>query len=143
MKELYILLSPNKEHKKVFHNVLVMRFWNGKSFKDYLVRATLPILNQSGRCELCWRITCFVCDSISTATTFARKVCQEIFKTQSGPLVCGSEIVLYLLKWKVCDGVPYVRKAKMEIYYRFNNYKSKHRAFKNGNSLLSQWLQQQ
>ena len=44
MKELYILLTPNKEHKKVFPNVLVIRFRNGKSFKDCLVRATLPIL---------------------------------------------------------------------------------------------------
>ena len=45
MKELYILLTPNKEHKKVFPNVLVIRIRNGKSFKDCLVRATLPILN--------------------------------------------------------------------------------------------------
>ena len=35
------LLTPNKEHKKVFPNVWVIGFRNGKSLKDFLVRATL------------------------------------------------------------------------------------------------------
>ena len=47
MKELHILLTPNKEHKKVFSNVLVIGFRNGKSLKDVLVRATLPKVSQS------------------------------------------------------------------------------------------------
>ena len=42
MEELYISLTPNKEHKKVFPNVLVIGFRNGKSLKDFLVRETLP-----------------------------------------------------------------------------------------------------
>ena len=41
MKKLYILLTPNKEHKKVFPDMLVVGFWNGKSLKDYLVGAKL------------------------------------------------------------------------------------------------------
>ena len=53
MKELHILLTPNKEHKKVFTNVLVIGFRNGKSLKDNLVRAILSILNERGRCDLC------------------------------------------------------------------------------------------
>ena len=40
IEELHILLTPNKEHKKVFPNVPVIQFWNGKSLKNYLVRAT-------------------------------------------------------------------------------------------------------
>ena len=39
MEELHILLTPNKEHKKVFPNVPFRRFRNGKSLKDFLVRA--------------------------------------------------------------------------------------------------------
>ena len=31
MEELHILLTPNKEHKKVFPDVPVVGFWNGKS----------------------------------------------------------------------------------------------------------------
>ena len=53
MEELHTLLTPNKEHKKVFPNVLVIGFQNGKSLKDFLVRATLPKLSGSGRCEPC------------------------------------------------------------------------------------------
>ena len=35
MEELHIL-TPNKEHKKVFPYVLVAGFQNGKRLKDYL-----------------------------------------------------------------------------------------------------------
>ena len=37
MEELHILLTPNKKHKKVFPNVPVIGFRNGKSLKDFLV----------------------------------------------------------------------------------------------------------
>ena len=50
---LCILLTYNKEHKKVFPNVLVIGFRNGKSLKDYLLRAMLPNLNKSRRYEPC------------------------------------------------------------------------------------------
>ena len=46
-----LLLAPHKEDKKVFANVPVVVFRNAKSLKDYLVRATLPKTNQTGRCE--------------------------------------------------------------------------------------------
>ena len=115
MKGLHILLTPNKENKKAVPNVSVIGFWNGKSFKDFLVRATLPKLNRSGRCEPYGNKTCLVCDSISTATTFTTEACQETFKIQSGPLTCVSEKVPYLLKCKVCGEVPYVGKAKTKF----------------------------
>ena len=51
MEELHILLTSNKEHKKLFPDVLVVGFRNGKSLKDYLVRAELPKLDESRRCE--------------------------------------------------------------------------------------------
>ena len=52
IQELHIS-TPNKEHKKVFPDVPVVGFRNGKSLKDYLVRAKLPKLDESGRCEPC------------------------------------------------------------------------------------------
>ena len=78
----------------------VIGFWNGKSLKNFLVRATLPKFNESGRCEPCGEKFCLVCDSISTATTFTIETCQETFKVQSGPLACDPEKVVYLLKCK-------------------------------------------
>ena len=41
MEELHILLTPNKEHKKVIPDVPVVGFRNGTSLKDYLLRAKL------------------------------------------------------------------------------------------------------
>ena len=35
------MLTPNKEHKKVFPNIPVIESWNGKSLKDFLARTTL------------------------------------------------------------------------------------------------------
>ena len=138
MEELHILLTPNKEHKKVFPDVPVVGFRNGKSLKDYLVRAKLPKLDESGRCEPCGKKTCLVCDSISTTTTFTTEACQETFKIQKDPLNCDSKKVLYLFKYKVCGGAPYVGKAKTKFLYRSNNYKSKHRGFRKGNQKFPQ-----
>ena len=83
---------------------------------------------------------CLVCGYISTATTFITEACQEAFKIQSGPSTCDSEKVLYLLKCKVCGEVPYVGKAKTTLRYSFNNYNSKHKAFKKGNRKVLQKL---
>ena len=103
-----------------------------------LVRAKLPKLDESGKCEPCEKKTCLVCDSISTTTTFTTEACQETFKIQKGPLNYDSQKVLYLLKCRFCGGFPYVGKAKTKFRYRFNNYKSKHRAFRKGNQKVPQ-----
>ena len=110
-----MLLAPDKEHKKVFPDVPAVGFHNGKSLKDYLVRATLPKANETGRCEPCRKKTCLVCNSVRTTTTFTTEACGEIFKIQSGPLNCNSEKVLYFLKCKVCGEAPYVGKAKTKF----------------------------
>ena len=44
------------------------------------------------------------------------------------------------MKCKVCGEAPYVGKAKTKFRYRFNNYKSKHRAFRKGNRKIPQKL---
>ena len=82
------------EHKKAFPDVPVVGFRNGKSLKDYLVRAALPKANETGRWEPCGKKTCLVCNSIRTTITFTTEACEEIFKIQSGPLNCNSERVL-------------------------------------------------
>ena len=64
LKELHLLLAPDKEHKKVFPNVPVVGFRDGKSLKDYLVRAALSKFNESGRCEPFGKKTCLVCNLI-------------------------------------------------------------------------------
>ena len=97
MEELHLLLTPNKEHRKVFPDVSVVGFQNGKSLKDYLVRAILSKHEESGRCEPRGKKTCLVCDSISTTTTFTTDTCQETFKIQKSPLNCAIPIKMQSL----------------------------------------------
>ena len=52
-QELHILLTPDKEHKKVFQDILVVGFRNRKSLKDHLVRVELPNVEITGRSESC------------------------------------------------------------------------------------------
>ena len=48
LQELHLLLAHDKELEKVFRNLPVVGFCNGKSLKDYLVRAALPKINETG-----------------------------------------------------------------------------------------------
>ena len=86
LQELHILLTPDKEYKKVFQDNSVIEFRNGKSLKDYLVRAKLPNVEITGGSELCGKGNCQVCDFICDTDTFSTKACNETFKIQSGVL---------------------------------------------------------
>ena len=95
-----------------------------------MVREALPNMDTAGGSEPCGNGTCQVCDLIITTNTFTTKICGELFQIQSGPLFCNSEMVLYLLRCKICDDTPYVGKGKTKFRLRFNNYKSKHRSLR-------------
>ena len=49
IEELYVLLTHNKQNKKL--TLHVAKFWHDNSFEDYLVREKLPKLEENGRCE--------------------------------------------------------------------------------------------
>ena len=57
LEGLQILLAPDKEHHKLCPNVPIVGFRNGKSLKDHLVRASLPILNHTLGSEPCGKKT--------------------------------------------------------------------------------------
>ena len=76
MEKLYILLTSNKEHKKVFPTKPIVGFQNGKSVKDFVVTAKLHKLNRSGRQHGgCGKKPLLVFDSKNTATTFRTEAC--------------------------------------------------------------------
>ena len=75
-----MLLAPDKEHEKVFPNVTAVGYGNGKSLKDFLVRAALPKTNKTGRCGPCGNKTCLVCNAIRTTKTFTTEAWEEILK---------------------------------------------------------------
>ena len=85
-------------------------------------------------------IKCFVdlFSSLETSFSIAFTLLLHYENTRFGEINCNSEKVLYLLKCKVCGDAPYVGKAKTKFRYRFNNYKSKHRAFRKGNRKIPQ-----
>ena len=92
-QELHILLTPDQEHKKVFQDIPVVGFRNGKSLKDHLVRAKLPNVEIPGRSGTCGKRNWQVCDYICATNTFTTKACGETFKIQSGILNCNSQKV--------------------------------------------------
>ena len=130
LQELHILLTPDQEHKKVFQDIPVVGFRNGKSLKDHLVRAKLPNVEIAGRSESCGKGNCQVCDYICDTDIFNTKACGETFKIQSGILNCSSQKVVYLFKCRICGESPYFGKAKTKFRARFNNYKSAHRSYR-------------
>ena len=117
MQESHILLTPDKELNKVFHDIPVVGFHNGTSLKDHLVKAKLPNVGITGRSQSCGKGNCQVCDFLCDTDTFSIKTCGETFKIQSGVLKC-----------RICGEAPYVGKAKMKFRAIFNNYKSAHRS---------------
>ena len=73
MRELHILLTPDKKHKKVFQDIPVAWFRNGKSIKDHLLRAKFSNVETTGRSESCGKENCQVCDFICDTDTFSTK----------------------------------------------------------------------
>ena len=129
LEELQILLVPDKEHQKVFPKVPIVGFRNGKSLKDHLVRASLPILNQTLGSEPCGKRNCQVCQFIVNTDTFSPITTDETFKINKGPLNCNSKKVVYLSECKKCKN-PNVGKVQTKFCMRLNNYKSTHKFFK-------------
>ena len=79
LQELHILLTPDKEHKKVLQDIPAIGFRNGKSLKDHLVRVKLPNVEITRKSESCGKGNCQVCDFICDTNTFSIKACGEPF----------------------------------------------------------------
>ena len=67
LSNIHLLLIPDSEHQKVFQDIQLVGFKNGKSIKNYLVRAKVRKLSsldnppgsfkcKSKRCEVCLSI---------------------------------------------------------------------------------------
>ena len=129
MKELQILLAPDKEHQKVFPNVSIVAFCNGKSLKDHLVRASLPILKSTLGSDPCGKRNCQVCQFIVNIDTFSPITTDEGFKINKDHLNSNSKKVVCLSECKKCKN-PYIGKSQSKFRMRLNNYKSAYKSFK-------------
>ena len=80
MEELHILLTPNKEHKKIFPHVPVVGFRDVRALRITWLEPDYPNLSKVEDVNNVGKKLCLVCDSISTTTTFTAEACQNFRK---------------------------------------------------------------
>ena len=75
MEELHILLTPNKEHKKVFPDLPVVGFGMARALRITWLDPNYPNLMRLEDVNHVGKKTCLICDSIRTTTTFTAETC--------------------------------------------------------------------
>ena len=91
------MLTLYAQHRKVTPEVLTVRFKRGKSLKDLLVRAKVPVEKETdGKSCGCLGKRCEVC-------TFTNREVSDTYRIREGlHLNCNSENVIYLITCKKC-----------------------------------------
>ena len=118
MEELHIVLAPHKKHHKVFLRVPILGLRNEKILKDYLVRASLPILNNTLGSEPCGKRNYQVCRFFVNMDSFSPITTEETSEINKGALNCNSKKVIYLSEWKISfrnGKFPKLKKISYEV----------------------------
>ena len=115
----------------------IVGFKRGKSLKDLLVRAKVPVEKETdGKSCGCPGKRCEVCTFLEEKNTFINKVGSGTYRIREGlHLDCNSENVIYLITCKKCKK-QYVGSFITRFRTRFNNYRSCHRKFCRGHSVI-------
>ena len=124
LNEAHILLTPNKEHRKVFGDKPPMIGWRKpKSLKDHLVSAKIKCEPSSGnKSAPCCRSRYQICPFIEETKTFQNKDKSETFDIRKGILNCSTDLVVYLIECKSCSK-QYVGSTITPFHSCFKNYK--------------------
>ena len=94
---LHLLLTPDPEHQKVFHKVLIVGFTRANSLKDILVRAKVPPLKKNeGFFGPCKKSRCEICEHGVNANSFKSTTTQRTYFIRPENLKCSSENVVDL-----------------------------------------------
>ena len=125
LNEAHILLTPNKEHCKIFEDKPPMIGWRKpKSLKDHLVSAKIKCEPSSdNKSAPCCRSRCQICAFIEETKTFQNKDKSKTFDIRKGILNCSTNLVVYLIESKSCSK-QYVGSTITPFCSHFNNYKS-------------------
>ena len=104
LSNINLLLTPDAQHRKVFPEVPIVGFKRGKSLKDLLVRAKVPVEKETdGKSCGCQGKRCEVCTFLEEKTTFTNKEGSDTYRIREGlHLHCNSENVIYLISCKIC-----------------------------------------
>ena len=138
LKELHVILAYDEDHKKVFPEVPIIGFKNNKNLKSHFVRATLPDINEVGRCELCGgkRPPCQLFNNMKNTSTFKSKHSKEVYQIKKN-FNCNSKMVVYLMECRIC-GKQYNGSTVTKFRARANNYKNTHHNFRKEQILSNQ-----
>ena len=139
LRDIHLLLTPDKEHEKVFSTVPIVGFKKGKSLKDFLVRAKVPPIEKpKGGCAPCGGKRCQVSNFIKDTDKFqVTTKDKNYFINTFNKVNCNSKYVVYLIECKTC-GKPYVGSTETRFRSRFNNYRSSQRNYEKGKKILQE-----
>ena len=71
LSEIHLLLTPDREHRKVFERIPIVGFRRAKSLKDILVRAKLvPLEKKKCSRRSCGGTRCEICKHVVATETF-------------------------------------------------------------------------
>ena len=115
----------------------IIGFQRGKSLKDLLVWAKVPVEKETDGKSCGWQgKRCEVCTSLEEKNTFTSKEGSDTYKIREGlNLDSSSENVTYLMTFKKCKK-QYVDSCITRFRTRFNNYRGWHSKFFRGHSVI-------
>ena len=94
---IHLLLTPDREHGKVFEKIPIVGFRRAKSLKDILVTAKVaPLGKKKGSCRSCGGTRCEICKRVVTTETFRSFNTQREYCIKPDNLNCRSNNVVYL-----------------------------------------------
>ena len=95
LSKIYLLLTPDKKHKKVFENVPITGFKKGKSLKDILVRDKIaPLKSEEGICDPSNKPRCETWKHITKIHQFESSSMKLIYSIRPQNLNCASKNVI-------------------------------------------------
>ena len=97
-----LLLKPDEQHCTVYREVSIVGFKRGKSLKDLLVGAKVPVEKETDGKSCGCQIKCReVCTFLEEKKTFTKKEGSDTYKIREGPqLDCNSGNVIFLITYK-------------------------------------------
>ena len=101
-----------------------------------MVKATLPGINEVGRCKPCGgkRPLCQLCSNMKNTSTFKSKHSNKVYQIKNN---FNSKMVVYLIECRVCRK-QYNSSTMTKICARANNYKGMHHNFRKEQILANQ-----
>ena len=94
LSEIHLLLTPDREHGKVFERIPIVGFRRAKRLKGILVRVKVaPLDKKKGSINSCGGIRCEICAHVVTSETFRSCSTQREYCINPDNLNCCSTML--------------------------------------------------